>query len=96
MNKTNFSLASEELIHEYTVDSGSTRVRARMANKNPKLENLTPFQPKGEKPLSSKPLQIRVDQDLYDTLMSLPKDKRLSLLRQWIRNGVEGLERETA
>jgi hypothetical protein len=67
-----------------------------MANKNPKIENLTPFKPKGEKPLSSKPLQIRIDQDLYDTIMSLPKDKRLSLLRQWIENGVEALERETA
>lgn len=84
------------LNHEYTVNRSNTCVWLKMANKNPKIENLTPFKPKGEKPLSSKPLQIRIDQDLYDTIMSLPKDKRLSLLRQWIENGVEGLERETA
>lgn len=67
-----------------------------MANKNPNLENLTPFKPKGEKSLSSKPLQIRIEQDLYDVLMSLPKDKRLDLLRQWIKDGVEELERKIA
>jgi hypothetical protein len=27
--------------------------------------------------------------------MSLPKQERLKLLRQWIKNGVEGLEKDT-
>jgi hypothetical protein len=67
-----------------------------MANKNPRRENLTPFKPKGEKPLSNKPLQIRIEQDIYDVIMSLPKDKRLDLLRQWIKDGVSELEQETA
>lgn len=58
-------------------------------------ENLTPFKPEGEKALSQKPLQLRVEQDIYDTVMSLPKQKRLKLLRQWIKNGVESLNNGT-
>ena len=57
-------------------------------------ENLTPFKPEGEKALSKKPLQLRVEQDIYDTVMSLPKQKRLKLLRQWIKNGVENLDKD--
>ena len=57
-------------------------------------ENLTPFKPEGEKALSKKPLQLRVEQDIYDTVMSLPKQKRLKLLRQWIKNGVENLDND--
>ena len=59
------------------------------------IENLTPFKPDGEKALSKKPLQLRVEQDIYDTIMSLPKQKRLKLLRQWIKNGVENLDNDT-
>ena len=59
------------------------------------IENLTPFKPDGEKALSKKPLQLRVEQDIYDTIMSLPKQKRLELLRQWIKNGVENLDNDT-
>lgn len=66
-----------------------------MANKNPRLENLKPFKAKGEKPLS-KTIGIRIDQEDYDRLMNLPKDKRLDLLRQWIKEGVSELEQETA
>ena len=55
-------------------------------------ENLTPFKPQGDKPLSKKPLQLRVEQEIYDTVMSLPKQKRLQLLRQWIKNGVDSLD----
>lgn len=58
-------------------------------------QNLTPFKPEGEKALSKKPLQLRVDQDIYDTVMSLPKQKRLKLLRQWIKDGVENLDNDT-
>ena len=57
-------------------------------------ENLTPFKPEGEKALSKKPLQLRVEQDIYDTVMSLPKQKRLKLLRQWIKNGVDNLDKD--
>lgn len=56
-------------------------------------ENLTPFKPEGEKSLSKKPIQLRVEQDIYDTVMSLPKQERLKLLRQWIKNGVESLDK---
>ncbi len=66
-----------------------------MGEKNSKLQNLKPFKPIGEKPLSKSQLQIRVDQDVYDKVMSLPKQKRLSLLRKWIKAGVEKLEQET-
>lgn len=58
-------------------------------------ENLTPFKPEGEKALSKKALQLRVEQDIYDTVMSLPKQERIKLLRQWIKNGVENLDRDT-
>jgi hypothetical protein len=58
-------------------------------------ENLTPFKPEGEKALSKKPLQLRVEQDIYDTVMSLPKQKRLQLLRNWIKKGVENLDKDT-
>lgn len=57
-------------------------------------KNLTPFKPEGEKALSKKPLQLRLEQDIYDTVMSLPKQERLKLLRQWIKNGVEGLDKD--
>lgn len=59
------------------------------------IENLTPFKPSGEKALSKKPLQLRVEQDIYDRVMSLPKQERLKLLRQWIKNGVESLGKDT-
>ena len=58
-------------------------------------ENLTPFKPEGEKALSKKPLQLRVEQDIYDTVMSLPKQTRLKLLRQWIKNGVDNLDKDS-
>jgi len=58
-------------------------------------ENLTPFKPEGEKALSKKPLQLRVEQDIYDTVMSLPKQQRLQLLRNWIKKGVENLDKDT-
>jgi hypothetical protein len=58
-------------------------------------ENLTPFKPEGTKALSKKPLQLRLEQEIYDTVMSLPKQERLKLLRQWIKNGVEGLDKDT-
>ncbi len=65
-----------------------------MANKNPRLENLKPFKPKGDKPLSKKPLNIRIDQEDYDLLMSLPRDIRLNLVRQAIKEGLEELQEE--
>ncbi|MDJ0718071.1 MAG: hypothetical protein QNJ54_28245 [Prochloraceae cyanobacterium] len=67
-----------------------------MAEKDSRLKNLQPFKPIGDKPLSKSQLQIRVDQDVYDKVMSLPKQKRLTLLRQWIKAGVESLEQENA
>lgn len=66
-----------------------------MANKNPRLENLKSFKPKGEKALS-KTIGIRVEQEVYDQLMSLPKDLRLGLMRQWIKDGVQNLDNQTA
>lgn len=66
-----------------------------MASKKYNTENLTPFKPEGENALSKKPLQLRVEQDIYDTVMSLPKQERLKLLRQWIKNGVENLDKNT-
>ncbi|MGL5939881.1 MAG: hypothetical protein ACRC80_01040 [Waterburya sp.] len=61
-----------------------------MANKNPRLENLKSFKPQGEKALS-KTIGIRVEQEIYDQLMSLPRDRRLGLMRKWIKDGVQKL-----
>lgn len=66
-----------------------------MANKNPRLENLTSFKPDGEKALS-KTIGIRVEQEVYDQLMSLPRDKRLGLMRKWIKDGVRELDNQIA
>lgn len=67
-----------------------------MTEKDSRLKNLTPFKPIGDKPLSKSQIQIRVDQEVYDKVMSLPKQQRLTLLRQWIKDGVESLEEENA
>jgi hypothetical protein len=66
-----------------------------MANKNPRLENLKSFKPEGEKALS-KTIGIRLEQEVYDQLMSLPRDRRLGLMRQWIKEGVQQLDNRTA
>ncbi len=66
-----------------------------MANKNPKLENLQSFKPQGEKALS-KTIGIRLEQEVYDQLMSLPREQRLGLIRQWIKDGVQNLNNQTA
>lgn len=66
-----------------------------MANKNPRLENLKSFKPKGKKALS-KTIGIRVEQEIYEQLMSLPSDRRLMLMRQWIEDGVKKLDNQTA
>jgi hypothetical protein len=63
-----------------------------MANKNPRLENLKSFKPDGEKALS-KTIGIRLEQEVYDQLMSLPRDQRLGLVRQWIKDGVQKLDK---
>ncbi len=52
-----------------------------MANPNPKTEQLIPFKKVGDKPLSKKPLHIRLPQNDYDDLMEIPRDERLSLVR---------------
>ncbi|MGK7895604.1 MAG: hypothetical protein AB4372_18815 [Xenococcus sp. (in: cyanobacteria)] len=44
-----------------------------MTERKYNIENLTPFKPEGEKALSKKPLQLRVEQDIYDAVMYLPK-----------------------
>ena len=66
-----------------------------MANKNPRLENLKPFKPKGDKSLS-KPISCRLEQEDYDFLMSFPKKERGNLVRQIIKNGLEELREETS
>ena len=66
-----------------------------MANKNPRLENLKSFKPQGEKALS-KTIGIRVEQEVYERLMSLPRERRLGLMRQWIKDGVQKLDNRTA
>lgn len=62
-----------------------------MANKNPRLENLISFKPQGKKALS-KTIGIRVEQEIYDRLMSLPRERRLGLMRKWIADGVQNLD----
>ena len=67
-----------------------------MANPKPKTEYLIPFPQVGEEPLSKKPVYIRIPQSDYDRLMRLPREKRLSLLRQSIKSGLDQLEKEYA
>ncbi len=66
-----------------------------MANPNPKTEHLTPFQKVGKEALSKKPLQVRIPQSDYDTLMDIPSQKRLALIRQWIKSGLENLQQDS-
>ena len=62
-----------------------------MANKHPRLKNLKSFKPVGEKALS-KTVGIRLEQEIYDRLMSLPRERRLGLMRKWIKDGVQKLD----
>ena len=65
-----------------------------MPNFSPKTEQLKSFQPVGETEgkLSRKPLQFVVEQEIHDVLAALPKEQRISLLRKWVREGVQSLQ----
>ncbi len=63
-----------------------------MVRKKSKLDNLKPFQPKGEQSLSKKAVQVRINQEDYDKLYSLPPDIRLDYVRLWIKKGLQELE----
>ena len=68
----------------------------KMANPNPKTDHLTPFTQVGKKPLSKKPVAVRVPQEDYDKFMAIPKDQRSQLLRQFIRETIEKFDQQIA
>ena len=68
----------------------------KMANPNPKTDHLTPFTQVGKKPLSKKPVAIRVPQEDYDKFMAIPKDTRSQLLREFIRETGQKYHQKTA
>lgn len=62
-----------------------------MPNLNPKTEQLSSFPLLGEAEgrLSRKQIQVKPEQEVYDFLMSLPVEERVSLMRKALRDAVK-------
>lgn len=69
-----------------------------MANSSPRTDHIENFlfQPVGEieGKLSRKPLQFVVEEEIHEIVMSLPKEQRIPLLRQWVKDGVRSLQQD--
>lgn len=67
-----------------------------MANSSPRTDHIENFlfQPVGkiEGKLSRKKLQFVVEEEIHEIVMSLPKEQRIPLLRQWVKDGVRSLQ----
>jgi hypothetical protein len=59
-----------------------------MANPNPKIENLKPNKPLGEKALSRKSICIRLEPEYYEMYMKLPPKTRGSFIRQILQEAI--------
>lgn len=62
-----------------------------MPNPNPKTDQLSRFSLVGdaEGKLSRKQIQVKPEQEVYDFLMSLPVQERVSLIRKALREAVQ-------
>ena len=59
-----------------------------MANPNPRIENLKPIKPLGEKALSSKSIGVRLEPEYYEMYMQLPAQTRGSFVRKIIQEAI--------
>lgn len=68
-----------------------------MANPNPKIENLKPNKPIGEKALSRKSIGIRLEPEYYEMYMQLPPKTRGSFVRKILQEAIkEEIEKQSA
>ena len=68
-----------------------------MANLNPKIENLKPNKPIGEKALSRKSIGIRLEPEYYEMYMQLPPKTRGSFVRKILQEAIkEEIEKQSA
>ncbi len=68
-----------------------------MANPNPKIENLKPNRPLGEKALSRKSIGIRLEPEYYEMYMKLPAKTRGSFVRKILQEAIkEEIEKQSA
>ena len=59
-----------------------------MANPNPKIENLKPIKPLGEKALSRKSIGVRLEPEYYEMYMQLPAKTRGSFVREILQEAI--------
>ena len=59
-----------------------------MANPNPKVENLQPIKPLGEKALSRKSIGVRLEPEYYEMYMQLPPKTRGSFVREILQEAI--------
>ena len=59
-----------------------------MANSNPKIENLQPIKPLGEKALSRKSIGVRLEPEYYEMYMKLPPKTRGSFVREILQEAI--------
>lgn len=68
-----------------------------MANPNPKIENLKPNKPLGEKALSRKSIGVRLESEYYEMYMRLPAKTRGSFVRKILQEAIkEEIEKQSA
>lgn len=60
-----------------------------MANPNPKIENLKPNKPLGEKALSRKSIGVRLEPKYYEMYMKLPSKTRGIFVRKVLQEAIE-------
>ena len=59
-----------------------------MANPNPKVENLQPIKPLGEKALSRKSIGVRLEPEYYEMYMQLSPKTRGSFVREILQEAI--------
>ena len=68
-----------------------------MANPNPKIENLRPNKPLGEKALSRKSIGVRLEPEYYEMYMKLPVKTRGSFVRKVLQEAIrEEIKKQSA
>lgn len=60
-----------------------------MANPNPKIENLKPNKPIGDKALSRKSIGVRLEPEYYEMYMKLPQSTRGSFVRKILQEAIK-------
>ena len=60
-----------------------------MANPNPRIENLKPIKPMGDKALSRKSICVRLQPEYYEMYMQLPAKTRGAFLRETLQKALD-------